>query len=54
MGVTICLGMWLGALYLVREEPPKRIPITGIIHGSTGAGCVLLLLDLQGRCPGTP
>ena len=44
MGVTICLGMWLGALYLVREEPPKRIPITGIIHGSAGAACVLLLL----------
>ena len=44
MGVTICLGMWLGALYLVREEPPKRILVTGIIHGSTGAVCVLLLL----------
>ena len=38
MGVTICLGMWLGALYLVREEPPKRILVTGIIHGSHRRG----------------
>jgi hypothetical protein len=44
MGVTVCLGMWLGALYLVREEAPKRIPITGLVHGSAGALCVLLLL----------
>jgi hypothetical protein len=53
MGFTICLGMWLGALYLIREEPPKRIPITGIVHGSAGAICVvLLLLALRGPARG--
>ena len=49
MGFTILLGMWLGALYLIREEPPKRIPVTGLLHGSAGVlSVVLLLLALRG------
>ena len=53
MGLTVCLGLWLGALYLIREEPPKRIPKTGIVHGSLGAACVvLLLLALRGPARG--
>ena len=44
MSFTVSLGLWLGALYLVREEPPKTLPITGIVHGTAGAACVVLLL----------
>jgi hypothetical protein len=49
MGIAVCLGMWLSALYLIREEPPKKLPITGIVHGSAGfAAVALLLIALQG------
>ena len=49
MVVAVCLGLWLSALYLIREEPPKGIPIVGMIHGTAGAAAVVLLyLALQG------
>jgi hypothetical protein len=49
MAVAIVLGLWLGSLYLVRDEPPKAIPITGLLHGAAGAtSVVLLLLALRG------
>jgi hypothetical protein len=49
MAIAIVLGLWLASLHLVREEPPKGIPITGVLHGSAGAASVvLLLLALRG------
>ena len=49
MLTAVCLGLWLSALYLIREEPPKKIPLAGMIHGTAGAAAVgLLLLALRG------
>jgi len=43
MAVAIVLGLWLSSLYLVREEPPKGTPLTGLIHGTIGAITVALV-----------
>ncbi len=49
MLAAIGLGLWLSALYLIREEPPKTIPVAGMFHGASGlAAVVLLLLALRG------
>jgi hypothetical protein len=49
MLAAICLGLWLSAMYLIREEPPKTIPVTGMLHGAAGLAAVaLLLLALRG------
>jgi hypothetical protein len=49
MTLALCLGLWLSALILIREEPPKSIPITAMVHGTAGAtAVVLLLLALRG------
>jgi hypothetical protein len=53
MLAALCLGLWLSGLHLVREEPPKTIPVTGMIHGAAGlAAVVLLLLALRGPARG--
>jgi hypothetical protein len=44
LGVAVCLGLWLSAQILINEDPPKRIPVTGIIHATAGAATVILLL----------
>ncbi|MEJ0048301.1 MAG: hypothetical protein WDN04_20880 [Rhodospirillales bacterium] len=41
--VALPLGMWLGSLHLVREEPPRRLGGVGVVHGLVGATCVALL-----------
>jgi len=49
MALAVVLGLWLSSLYLVREEPPKGTPLTGLIHGAAGATSVVLLwLALRG------
>ena len=49
MFTAVCLGMWLSAIILIREEQPKKIPLIAMIHGAAGATAVaLLLLALQG------
>jgi hypothetical protein len=49
MATAIVLGLWLASLHLVREEPPKGIPVTGMLHGAAGASSVVLLwLALRG------
>jgi hypothetical protein len=49
MVIAVFLGLWLGALYLIHEEPPKHVPRVGMVHGAAGATAVaLLLLALQG------
>jgi hypothetical protein len=49
MCIAIVLGLWLGSLYLVREEPPSGVPLIGMLHGSAGAAAVVLLfLALRG------
>jgi hypothetical protein len=49
MLLAVALGLWLSALILIREAPPKRIPVTGLVHGAAGSVAVLLLLlALQG------
>ena len=41
--IAMPVGMWLGSLHLVREEPPSGLGRTGAVHGSAGAVCVALL-----------
>jgi len=49
MAVAVCLGLWLSALHLIREEPPKKIPVAGIVHAMAGATAVgTLLFALRG------
>jgi hypothetical protein len=52
--LAVVLGLWLGSLYLLREQPPKGM-IVGLIHGIIGAACVALLfwaLHGPGTVPG--
>jgi hypothetical protein len=47
--IAVPLGMWLGSLHLMREEPPRGLSRVGAVHGSVGAVCVALLyLALRG------
>jgi hypothetical protein len=47
--IVVLLGLWLSSLHLIREEPPRTIPVTGMVHGAAGAvAVVLLLVALQG------
>jgi len=47
--IAVPLGMWLGSLHLMRDEPPAWLSRVAAVHGSIGAVCVVLLwLALQG------
>jgi hypothetical protein len=35
--VVVCVGGWLGSLYLLVERPPARLNWIGILHGAGGA-----------------
>jgi hypothetical protein len=49
MLTAVCLGMWLSAIILIREEAPKKIPVTAMLHATVGATAVVLrFLALQG------
>lgn len=48
MFIAVLLGLWLSSLYLLREEPPKS-RIVGLIHGTIGATCVVLLYEALSR-----
>jgi hypothetical protein len=41
--IAVPVGMWLGSLHLVRDEPPSALSRVGAVHGSVGAACVALL-----------
>jgi len=42
--IAVPLGMWLGSLHLLREEPPRGLSRVAAVHGSAGGVCVALLL----------
>jgi hypothetical protein len=41
--IAMPVGMWLGSLHLLRDEPPSGLSRVGVVHGSVGAVCVALL-----------
>jgi hypothetical protein len=50
--LTVAIGGWLGALYLMLDRPPATLRWPGILHGASGlAGFALLVAALRGPLP---
>ncbi len=53
VSAAVLIGLALGTLYMIKEDPPKRIMVVGWLHGALGAtGVGLLLLALRGASRG--
>jgi hypothetical protein len=49
ISAAVLIGLVLGSLYMIKEEPPPRVMLAGWAHGALGAlGVALTLLALRG------
>ena len=54
LGAVVLIGLALGGLYLLLDEPPKGLDWKGILHGLGGAaGLALLVMALRQTPPST-
>jgi hypothetical protein len=52
LGAVVLMGLALGGLYLLLDEPPKGLDWKGVLHGLGGAaGLALLILALRNAPP---